>query len=413
MDNSSLFGEKEALYGCLASQHGLGFSGFARLMGRFGSPQDVYAASPESWKEAHPQLSKAMIESLSRGPRLSLWETLVEDCRAHGISMTAPGRPGYPQPLLDLEAPPPLLYLRGEWLPEDARAVALVGTRNPTAYGREAAFRLARDLAGAGYVTVSGLAVGIDAAAHAGALDEGGRTLAVIGCGLDIAYPVENLGVRERIEAHGAVISEFPPGTQPWPSHFPRRNRLISALSRATVVVEAGGRSGALLTAAHARNQHKLLFAVPGPIFSPVASGTNALLRKGALLAGSAADITAALDGTAAPRRYRENEEPQETKRPRAGRQVARRNPKGRPSLPMSGTTRALSLPDDPVLRLWGSDEVCAVDTLTARAGEHGLWPRERAATALIESLLQLELRGLVQRLPGAAYRLSGLTGRP
>jgi DNA processing protein len=408
MDNSQYFPEKEALYGCLASQHGLGSLGLARLLETFGSAEGVYAADPERLRAAHPRLSAAMAASLARGPSLAAWEELVETCRAHRILITAPGWPGYPQPLLDLEGPPPLLFMRGACLPGDARAVALVGTRNPTAYGREAAFTLARDLTAAGYTVASGLAMGIDAAAHAGALAAPARagestpacrTIAVIGCGLDIAYPLENLGVRERIEAQGAVISEFPPGTPPRPAHFPRRNRLISGLARATVVVEAGAKSGALLTAAHARNQDKFLFAVPGPIFSSVSSGTNALLRKGALLAATAADITALLEHDPDAPRVRPVREPAHTVPPVSAR-LPRSQRAPAPALTAALATRA-EIPDDPVLRLWGADEVCAVDTLAARAGEEG-------AAALMEALLRLELRGLVRRLPGAAYRRTG-----
>jgi DNA processing protein len=401
--------KKEAFYGSLASQHGLGYAGFARLLEKFGSPESVYGATETERREAYPRLSDAMAASLASGPRFDLWAGLVERCEAQAIVLTAPAWPGYPEPLLSLEAPPPLLYLRGEWRPEDARAVALVGTRTPTAYGREAAHTLARDLAAAGYTVVSGLAMGIDAAAHAGALavdgESGGRTLAVIGCGLDIEYPLENTAVRARIEArsgeNGAVISEFPPGTQPLPAHFPRRNRLISALSLATVVVEAGGNSGALLTAAHARNQHKPLFAVPGPIFSTVSSGTNALLRKGALLAASAEDITTVLERVAVPRRFLG---------PTLGSPIRTRrlSASGLPDAAPRARVPSRQEPDDPVLRLWGTDEVCALDALSARAGEQGLWPRGQAGAALLESLLQLELRGLVRRMPGAAYRRTG-----
>lgn len=404
MENLPLFSEKSPLYGCLASQHGLGYAGFARLMARFGSPEGVYAASEAAWREAHPLLSAAMVDSLARGPRLPEWETLLRRCDGENIAVTAPGQPGYPKPLLDLEAPPPLLYLRGSWEAGDAEAVALVGTRTPTAYGREAAFALARDLAAAGYAIVSGLALGVDAAAHAGALAAaGGRTLAVIGCGLDIAYPVENLAVRARIEQQGGVLSEFPPGTEPWPGNFPRRNRLISALARATVVVEAGGKSGALLTAAHAHRQGKPLFAVPGPIFSAVSAGTNTLLRKGALLAASPEDIVRVLQGTRGPVRAFAGPAVPAASRKTSGRSsIAVAPPEARPAVPAPRNEVASA---EPVLRLWGADTVCGMDALAERAGAQGVWTREEAPTRLLEELLRLELRGLVRRLPGAAYQ--------
>lgn len=402
MASFSLFSPESTLYGCFVTQHGLGPIGVARLLERFVTPEGVYAASPAQWKAAHPHLSAAMSASLARGPRPEQWEKLIADCETLRIGVTAPAWPGYPAPLCDLDAPPPLLYVRGAIRPEDSRAVALVGTRTPTAYGREAAFGIARELAERGHAIISGLALGIDAAAHAGAMAGEGRTIAVIGCGLDLPYPVENLGVRRKIEERGAVFSEFPPGTPALPAHFPRRNRLVSGLARAVVVVEAGGRSGALITAAHARNQRKPLFAVPGPIFSSVSAGSNALLRKGALLAASAADIAQALGparaGHVAPG-GEESRQPAARRRTRSGEPA--------PSLDPAPPPRARPhRPDDPVLRLWGDDAVCAMDTLAARAGERGLWPSGRVPAALLESLLQLELRGLVRRLPGAAYEL-------
>src|SRR5690606_810256 len=246
----------DPFYGCLASQHeGLGAVGVSRLLAIFGSARAVYGAGPGTLKEAVPRLPATVVASLGKGPDLKAWEALAARCGELGITIAAPGGAGYPDPLRALPHPPPLLYLRGRWLPEDARAVALVGTRTPTEYGRRAAFTLARDLAGAGFRVVSGLAEGIDGASHAGALEAGGRTLAVIGCGLDIPSPPGNLAVRARMEqddcAQGLVVSEFPPGEAPRAAHFPRRNRLISALARAVVVVEAGDRSGALLTAAY------------------------------------------------------------------------------------------------------------------------------------------------------------------
>jgi DNA processing protein len=418
MDYSRYLSEKEALYGCLASQHDLGYAGFGRLMEHFGSPEGVYGGTVEEWQSVYPRLSDAMAASLSQGPRRDLWEGLVESCAAHRIEMTAPVWEGYPDPLRELSAPPPLLYLRGRWQAEDAQAVALVGTRTPTAYGREAAFTLARDLAEAGCTIVSGLALGIDAAAHAGALSpeirngKGGRTIAVIGCGLDIEYPLENLPIRARIEeeggAHGVVLTEFPPGTQPLRGHFPRRNRLISALARAVVVVEAGSKSGALLTATHAHTQGKPLFAVPGPIFSSVSVGTNTLLRKGALVAASPEDVLRVLEipsrvsngktGSGAigrpallaapsPRRWRT--EPARIRKP----------------VPSAQVTEPEASAQDPILKLWGEDAVCGLDQLVLRAGERSLWPEDQIPAALLESLLRLEMRGKVRRLPGASFQ--------
>lgn len=411
----SFSSDGDPLYGCLASQHGLGHVGMARLLGVFGSASGVYGADPVAWRAAHPSMSDAMAASLAAGPDERAWERLRERCAALGITIAAPGWERYPRVFEALEAPPPLVYLRGAWREEDARAVALVGTRTPTAYGREAARRFARDFAAAGHTVVSGLALGVDAVAHQGALDAGGRTLAVIGCGLDLDYPAENRAVRTAIEERGAVISEFPPGTPARPAHFPRRNRLISALSRAVVVVEAGEASGALLTADHARAQGRLLFAVPGPIFSGASTGTNALLRDGARLASCAGDVLATL---AAPSPESESELGSESAPPvrprRRARKAAPREAKGvgrRPASPAAPALPLDSSPDrsgDPVLALWEADEACPLDTLAARAEAQGLWsdgPAGRAAAALLERLLVLELRGLVRRAPGGVYR--------
>ncbi len=412
----------DPLYGCLASQHGFGHAGMAKLLARFGSAEGVYGAGPEAWRAAHPHASDAMIASLARGPDLRVWERLREDCAARRTVVAAPGWPGYPRVLEELDAPPPLLYLRGAWKEEDRRAVALVGTRTPTAYGREAARAFSRDLAAGGYTVVSGLALGIDAAAHQAALDAGGRTLAVIGCGLDLDYPMENRAIRRRIDGEedgpGAVISEFPPGTPAWPSHFPRRNRLISALSRAIVVVEAGGKSGALLTADYARAQERLLFAVPGPIFSGVSAGSNALLSAGARPAISIADVIAAVEDlsplTTRTAPIALSEAGNAGKLPTQGVISARVPPARRAASTQRKSghevlRKSLREPvRDPVLALWDTeeaDEACPLDTLAARAEERGLWPHGRAAAALLEALLQLEMRGLVRRLPGAAYR--------
>jgi DNA processing protein len=399
------FTDDFAWYACLATQHYLGPVGFKALVAGFGSPREVYGASQAARKEMHPALQAKMATSLAKGPDFRAWEVLLGECVRGAITIAAPGDSAYPRVLEALDAPPPLLFLRGAWRPGDARAVALVGTRTPTAYGREAAWTLARDLGAAGCAVVSGLAVGIDAAAHAGALASGGRTLAVIGCGLDQEYPAENRELRAAIEERGAVISEHPPGTPPQQMNFPRRNRIISALSRGVVVVEAGARSGALLTADHARLQGKPLFAVPGPIFSSVSEGTHALLREGrAALATSAREILAGLDGEVPA-----NVDPaRKTVPPADGKRTAR--PKAKAG--RDGAGPFSTEPSDPVLRLWEGDEVCGVDALTARAEAAGLWPAGAAASGLLEALLMREMTGQVQRLPGPSYRRVGRQGQ-
>src|SRR5579859_6860553 len=199
----------------------------------------------------------------------------------------------YPAGLRQVADPPPVLFVRGRLTPADAQAVALVGTRRATTYGRAVADRLARDLAAAGVTVVSGLAKGIDTSAHRAALQAGGRTIAVLGNGLDQVYPAENAGLARQIvdSDAGAVVSEFAPGVPPDAVNFPRRNRIISGLSSGTVIVEAGERSGALITADFALEQGREVLAVPGSIFSPMSAGPNELLKQGATPVTGAADI--------------------------------------------------------------------------------------------------------------------------
>ena len=188
----------------------------------------------------------------------------------------------YPSRLKEIYDPPPLLYIHGELLPEDERSVAVVGTRKATAYGRESAYQLSHDMAQAGVTIVSGLARGVDSIAHRAALEAGHRTIAVLGSGLDVIYPREHAKLAEDILGSGAVISEHPLGTRPNAQNFPRRNRIMSGMTLGTVVVEAGESSGALLTANHAIEQDREVFAIPGNIFSPSSRGTNRLIRDSA-----------------------------------------------------------------------------------------------------------------------------------
>jgi DNA processing protein len=217
-------------------------------------------------------------------------------CGARLLPWTAAG---YPWRFALLREPPPVIAVRGDpaWL--GRRAVAIVGARAASAYGRAVARQLAGELAAAGLVVVSGLARGIDAAAHAGALDAGGATVAVLACGPEQVYPPEHRALAERIVAAGALVSELPPGTPPRAPHFPLRNRLISGLAEALVVVEARLRSGSLHTVRHALDQGIDVLAVPGPVDAPTSAGPNRLLRDGAAPALDASDVLAALAGPA------------------------------------------------------------------------------------------------------------------
>lgn len=196
----------------------------------------------------------------------------------------------YPSLLRQIAHPPPILYTYGRWL-EDNAAVAIVGSRRCTVYGLETARRLAGELAACGITVVSGLAMGVDTAAHQGALAAAGHTAAVLGCGLDRCYPPANAGLLKEIRAAGSVLTEFPLDARPLPGHFPQRNRIISGLSLGTVVVEAPLKSGALITANIALEQNREVFAVPGPVSSPYSRGCHKLLKEGARLVESCADI--------------------------------------------------------------------------------------------------------------------------
>lgn len=197
----------------------------------------------------------------------------------------------YPAALKEIYDPPPVLYFKGGFAPEDACGVAVVGTRRASAYGREACTMLVRDLASAGVTIISGLARGIDAAAHSTALEAGGRTIAVMGTGVDVIYPSDHKQLAVRVAESGALVSEYPLGVRPDPRNFPRRNRLLSGLSLGVLVVEAPMDSGVMHTVRFALDQGRDVFAVPGSIFSPTSLGTNRLVQDGAKLVTDAADV--------------------------------------------------------------------------------------------------------------------------
>ncbi|GAB4432938.1 MAG: DNA-processing protein DprA [Chloroflexi bacterium OHK40] len=277
---------------------GLGPARLARLVAHCGSIEAAWHADAFA-------LAAAGVDARSSAALLAARERLDLDAELRrvssaGIQILTLDDPGYPRLLREAPGAPPLLYVRGSLTPADDWGIAVVGTRTPTPYGQEAARRLASDLARAGATIVSGLALGIDTIAHEAALESGGRTLAVLGSGVDRPYPGRNRHLAERIVAQGALISDYPLGTAPAAANFPPRNRIISGLARGTLVVEASERSGALITVAFALEQGREVLAVPGPIFSRQSVGTNRLLRDGAALAGSAEDVLTALEMTTA-----------------------------------------------------------------------------------------------------------------
>jgi DNA processing protein len=217
----------------------------------------------------------------------------LEGLASRGIRWLARSDPTFPTALRSIFDPPPGLFLRGDGPAEllDRQAVAIVGARACSAYGSHVARALGRELAAAGLVVVSGMARGVDGEAHRGALEAEGRTVAVLGCGVDRDYPAAHAELARRICASGLVVSEYPPGVEPAPWRFPARNRIVAGLAAATVVVEARERSGALITADLALEEGREVFAVPGEITSSLSAGTNALLRLGATAATSAADV--------------------------------------------------------------------------------------------------------------------------
>jgi len=272
--------DQRAFWVGLSLVPGIGPAKFRRLVEQLGSPEAAWKARPALLAEIG--LDRRSIESLvTTRSRVELEREMEKLHRVEARVLTLED-PGYPRQLRNIADPPPVLYLKGDLSPSDDPAIAIVGTRRPTVYGRQAAEVFARGLAENGITVVSGLARGIDTAAHRAALDAGGRTLAVLGSGLDIMYPSENRRLAAEIAAHGAVISEFALGTQPDGVNFPRRNRIISGLSAAILVVEAGDTSGALITAEFALEQGRDVFAVPGNIFSPASRGPNRLISDGA-----------------------------------------------------------------------------------------------------------------------------------
>ena len=282
----------------LKSVPGLGNLRIKRLIDRFGGAEQVLAASPALLASV-PGISSRLAHAVA-ATRVS--EAMRVQCRRSiqaGICFVTLTSTDYPPLLREITDPPPLLSVLGS-LPVTTRAVAVVGSRSASAYGLDTARRLGRDLAAAGWVVVSGMAVGIDTAAHQGALESGGPTVAVLGSGLGCLYPPENSRLAADIRRCGAIVSELPFSAQPDPHHFPARNRIISGMTRGTVVVEAARKSGSLITARLAGEQGREVFAVPGSVRSFKSSGTHQLIRQGAKLVEHAGDILEEIGPSAA-----------------------------------------------------------------------------------------------------------------
>jgi len=260
------------------------------LVDHFGSAAAVLAASPKDLQQVQgvgPKLSHKIVAA----PDDVDIEKELKLCQENNITILTESHPDYPQMLREIHDPPGVLFVLGKLVPQDSLSVAIVGTRHATQYGIQQAERLAAGLARAGYTVVSGLARGIDSAAHRGALSAGGRTIAVLGSGVLDVYPPENKDLADEIKNHGAVVSEAAPLVPPISSMFPQRNRIITGISLGVIVVEAADRSGAILSAQHATEQGREVFAVPGRVDSRASHGCHRLIRDGAKLVESVDDV--------------------------------------------------------------------------------------------------------------------------
>lgn len=338
---------------------------FAALLDRFGTPRAVFEAGPADWRAA------GLPEGTLRYLQDPDWRAVDADLAwlgGGGRHCLTRRHPAYPPLLSEIPDPPPLLFVEGESTALSRRHIAIVGSRNPSPAGRRIAQGWAEALVAAGLGVVSGLALGIDAAGHRGALDGGGITVAVSGTGPDRVYPHPHRVLAEEIVAGGgALATEFPVGTAPRAVNFPRRNRIISGLSLGTLVVEAALRSGSLITARLAAEQNREVFAVPGSIDSPLARGCNQLIQEGAKLVQTVSDILDELE-------------------PRMAMAVQRE---------ATDFRATASLPDSEILKCIAYAPT-SVDTLVAATG--------RSAEAVCSELLLLELQGYISSAPGGGY---------
>lgn len=275
---------------------GIGSIKVKKLLEQFGSAERVWKLS-KAELAAIPYIGEKIAGEFQRTREELDLERFLQHCKEAEVYLLCPEDSEFPANLLNIYDPPPVIYYRGALKREDLYSIAIVGSRKMTTYGKRATRMLAAELVAKGFTIVSGMALGVDGVAHEAAMEAGGRTIAVLGSGVDVVYPREHKHVYAEIIKHGAVVSTFPPGTAPERGNFPARNRIISGLSIGTVVVEAGEKSGALITADLALEQNREVFAIPGSIFSPLSAGTNALIQKGAKLVYRTEDILEELQG--------------------------------------------------------------------------------------------------------------------
>ena len=279
-----------AIWICLQQIPGLNGQGICKLLSQFGSPENIFAASHQALKQV---VSDAISNLIKKGPDLEAIEPSLQWLQKDGNHLITLADAHYPQALLEIPDPPPVLYAKGDLSCLTMPAIAMVGSRNASAQGEKNAEEFAYALSKQGLCIISGMALGIDGAAHRGALKhENGKTIAVVGTGLDIVYPSKHRELAHKIVAQGLVISEYSIGTPSRPENFPRRNRIISGLSLGCLVVEANTPSGSLITAKCATEQGREVFAIPGSIHSPTSRGCHALIKQGAKLVDCIRDIT-------------------------------------------------------------------------------------------------------------------------
>jgi len=275
---------------------GIGRVKFALFEKHFGKLENAWKATPSELKQAG--LDNNTLKSIeTHKPRIDL-DSEMEKLERCGVKAYTYHDIEYPERLKEIYDYPPLIYVKGEFKPQDEVCIAVVGTRRSTVYGRQVTEEIVEDLARNNITVVSGLARGIDTIAHRRSVESGGRTCAIFACGIDHIYPPENANLARNIVSQGALISEYPLGTKPRPDYFPRRNRIMSGMSLGVLVIEAGTSSGAILTAHIALEQNREVFAVPGSILSPMSRGTNTLIQEGAKLVRNCTDILEELNLT-------------------------------------------------------------------------------------------------------------------
>jgi DNA processing protein len=346
---------------------GIGPVRFNQLIQAFGGPREVFDASDLDLK-AIPNIDNGSIRFIRDLENAEKTASLqMELAHKLGVAILTSEDDGYPENLKQCSDAPPVLFVKGGLIGSDKTAVAVVGSRNATAYGRHTATAMAREMASAGVTVVSGLARGIDSAAHQGALEAGGRTIAVLGCGVDVVYPPENRRLRDAVAENGAVVSEYPIGERPRAGYFPSRNRIISGLALGVLAVEARQDSGVFSTVRWAAEQGREVFAVPGPINSSTSAGPNHLIRQGAKMVLEVGDIL------------------EEIRLPAPKKDLARQ----------PGPEVKL---DDRESLVFGqlSDEPRHIDSLSLAAG---IQPAE-----VSRALFSLEMKGLVRQLPGKMF---------